>query len=138
MRQYMILYLYTIIQQLLQICGVPGPAPCKGSCNTNHRNCKGTSYTKRCNCKGSILQGIAIAIGLFHSTLQLLLYYFTGALKPLQGYFTGPCNCYRSISPGLAIATGLFHQTLQLLLDYFTGPCNCYRVISLGLAIAIE
>jgi hypothetical protein len=74
----------------------------------------------------AISPGIAIATGLFHRALQLLL-----------DYFTGPCNCCGSISPGIAIATGLFHWALQLLWVYFTGDCNCYWIISQGLAIAV-
>ena len=142
----MILYLYTRIQQLLQICGVPGPATARDLVIQITGTARGlvilnvaivrsqfykglqflqVYFTRGCNCYWDISQGIALPVGPFHRVLQLPL-----------GYFTGYCNSYRTILQGIAIATGVFHQGLQFLLGYFTGYCNCYRSISPGVAIA--
>ena len=80
-----------------------------------------------------VIVKLAIAIPLFHRSLQYQYYYFTDPYI----CFTTSCNSNTTISQNLAFARALFHKSLQFQYHYFTNPCICKHTISQILVIPI-
>jgi len=68
-KQYMLLYLYTIIQQLLQICGVHTVAVARD-----------LVLQLPAIARASVVQALAIATGVFHPRIAILTGLFHRAL----------------------------------------------------------